>query len=74
LICLECRHRAEPDRETLEAELGAEAAEAYTQVIPILRACYSVVLYCKAYKAIVVGNPGNTAQSRLECEGFEAVG
>jgi len=74
MICLGCRHKAEPSRETLEAELGAETAEAYTQVIPILRACYSVVLYCKAYKAIVVGNPGNTAQSRLECERFEPAG
>jgi len=74
MICLGCRYRAEPDRETLEAELGAEAAEAYTQVIPVLKACYQVVLYCKAYKAIVVGNPDNPAQSRLECERFEPVG
>jgi len=31
---------------------------------------YTVVVYCKALKAIVVGNPGSATQIRKECKHY----
>jgi len=71
MICLRCRNRLDPVRVAMEQDVGAEQAQALESIAAEMKRLYPIVIYCKALKSIVVGNPAKRAQSVTECQYYE---
>jgi len=78
MLCLKCKNMAEPSTEAVQEmlkEVKSEEerkrrAEMLMNMVKDMKRLYSVVLLCKARKAVVVGNQGIPTQSITTCKLF----